>query len=142
MHFRNYGLRKTRLYKCLTIPLSEVPSRSNMVSGTKHCWNLNETTFTIFIDHCDGNWDGKPLLVICKILRLLVKTLNAGHKYCQLNRAKLKKPIQMQLSQKQKSFSQFVPAFLKARLNFKHFRKNDAPHSWCFSRITDSEKRC
>ena len=142
MHFRSYGLRKTWLYKCLRTPLSEVSSRSNMVSGTKHCWNLNETTFTIFLDQCEGNWDGKSLLMIWKTFGLFLETLNAGHKYSLLNRANLKKPIQMQLSQKQKTFSQFVPAFLKARLNFKNFRKNDAPHSCCFSEITDSEKRC
>ena len=29
----------------------------------------------------------------------------------------------MKLSQKQKLFSQFVDAFLKSRLNFKHFQK-------------------
>ena len=29
----------------------------------------------------------------------------------------------MQLSQKHKTFSQFVAAFLKTRLNFKHFQK-------------------
>ena len=30
-------------------------------SGNKHCSNLNHTPFTIFIDHCEGNWDGKGL---------------------------------------------------------------------------------
>ena len=29
--------------------------------GTKHCWNLNRTTFTIFIDDCEGNWVGKNI---------------------------------------------------------------------------------
>ena len=32
------------------------PSRGNMIRGTNHCWNLNHTTFTIFIDHCESNW--------------------------------------------------------------------------------------
>ena len=35
----------------------------------------------------------------------------------------------MQLSQKQKIFSEFVAPFLKSRLNFDHFRKKDPPHS-------------
>ena len=26
------------------------------VRESKHCWNLNRTTFTIFIDHCKRNW--------------------------------------------------------------------------------------
>ena len=105
MHFRNYGLRSTWLFKCLRSPLSEVPSRSNMVRGTKHCWNMSKTTFTIFLDHCEGNLDGKPLLVICKILGLFVKTLNAGQRYSLLNRANLKKPIQMQYLRNKNIFS-------------------------------------
>ena len=43
------------------IPVSEDPSTSNMVRGTKHCWNLNDTPFTIFIDHCEGSWVGKSV---------------------------------------------------------------------------------
>ena len=35
----------------------------------------------------------------------------------------------MQLSQKQKTFSEFVFAFLKSRLKFEHFGKKDDPHS-------------
>ena len=58
-----------------------------------------------------------------KILGLFVKTLAAGRKYSLLNRENLKKPIQMQLSQKQKFISQFVAAILKSTLNFEHFQK-------------------
>ena len=47
----------------------------------------------------------------------------------------------MQLSQKQKFIFQFVSAFLKSRLNFQHFQKNDDPHSRCIFEIADSEKR-
>ena len=47
----------------------------------------------------------------------------------------------MQLSQKQKFFSQFVSAFLNSELNFEHFQKNDDRHSWRISEITESEKR-
>ena len=47
----------------------------------------------------------KCLLVICKIVGMFVKTWNAGHKYCLLYNENLKKPTQMQLSQKQKLFS-------------------------------------
>ena len=35
----------------------------------------------------------------------------------------LAQPIKMQLSQKQKTFSQFPFAFLKSILNYKHFSK-------------------
>ena len=46
----------------------------------------------------------KPLLVICKILRLLINTFTADGKYSLLNRDKLTQPVHMKLSQKQKTF--------------------------------------
>ena len=71
----------------------------------------------------------KSLLVIHKILRLFVNTLTADDKHYLLNRDILAQRIQMQLSQKQKTFSEFFFAFLKSILNFKHLPKNDDPHS-------------
>ena len=61
MYFSTDGLRKTRLDKCQKSPLSEHFPRSNMVNRTKHCSRLNDSTFTIFIDHCKGNSVGKNL---------------------------------------------------------------------------------
>ena len=61
MYFRNYGLRKTLLDQCLKSPISRNPSKSNMVNVPKHCWNMHGRTFTIFIDHCEGNWLAKSL---------------------------------------------------------------------------------
>ena len=49
-------------------------------------------------------------------------------------------PIQILLSQKEKTFSQNFAAFLKVTLNFKHFGKKDDPHSRCISQITVSDK--
>ena len=83
----------------------------------------------------------KSVLVIWKILRLFVNTLTANDKYSLLNRENLTKPIQMQLSQKQKTFHQFFSQFLKFTLNFKHFQKKDVPHSWSLSESTDSIKQ-
>ena len=54
---------------------------------------------------------------------MFVNTLPADEKYYLLNRDNLAQPIQMQLSQKQKTFSQFPFAFLKSILNYKHFPK-------------------
>ena len=48
-------------------------------------------------------------------------------------------PIQMQLFQKQKTFFQFLAAFLNSRVNFEYFQKKDDPHIFCISEITDSE---
>ena len=55
----------------------------------------------------------KSLLVIRKIQRLFVNTLTAGDKHYLLNRDNLTEPIQMQLSQKQKSFAEFFSSILK-----------------------------
>ena len=73
------------------------------------------------------------MLVLCKFLRLLVKTLTDDEKYSLLYRENLTQPIQILLSQKQKNFSQFFPAFFKSTLNFEHFQKNDDSHSRCIS---------
>ena len=71
----------------------------------------------------------KCLLVIYKIHRLFVNILTADDKHYLLNRDNLTQPIQMQLSQKQKTFSQFFFAFLKSILNFKHLPTKGDPHS-------------
>ena len=49
----------------------------------------------------------KSLLVIDKILRLIVNTLIVDEKRYLLNRDNLTEPIEMQLSEKQKDFSEF-----------------------------------
>ena len=70
MSFWSYGLRKTWLdiYGqqfmvdiCLKSPVSEDPSRSNKVNWPKHCWNLNDNVFAIFIHNCDGNLGWKSI---------------------------------------------------------------------------------
>ena len=70
---------------------------------------------------------------------LLLNTLAADEMYPVLNRDNFVIPIQMQLSQKQKTFSEFFAAFLKSILNFKHFESRDDRHSFFISEITDSE---
>ena len=55
-----------------------------------------------------------------------------------LNRDNLPQPIQMQLSEKQKTFSEFFFAFLKSILNFKHLPKKDVARSLCISGNTGS----
>ena len=71
----------------------------------------------------------KSLLVIHKILRPFVHNLAVNDKQYLLNRDNLTQPIQIQLSQEQKIFSQFFLAFLKSILNFKHLPKKDERHS-------------
>ena len=64
-----------------------------------------------------------------KILRLFVNTLTVNDKHYVINRDNLPQPIQMELSQKQKLFSQFFFAFLKSILNFKRLPTKDDPRS-------------
>ena len=69
------------------------------------------------------------LLVIHKTLRVFVNTLTLDEKHYLLNRDNLTQPIQIQLYQKQKTFSEFFFAFSKSILNFKHLAKKDDLHS-------------
>ena len=80
------------------------------------------------------------MLVLCKILRLFLSILTDDDKYCLLYRENLTQAIQILLSQKQKTFSQFFSSILKSTLNFEHSRKKDDAHSRCISQITVSEK--
>ena len=78
--------------------------------------------------------------MIQKILRLFVNTLTVDEKHYLLTRDYLTQTIQIQLSEKWKTFLYFFFAFLKSILNFKHLTKEDEPHSWCISGNTGSEK--
>ena len=51
-----------------------------------------------------------------------LKAFTANDKCSLLNRDNLTQPIQMQLSQKQKTFSQFSAAIIKSKLNFEQFQ--------------------
>ena len=60
---------------------------------------------------------------------MFVKTLTVDEKHYLLNKDNLTETIQIQLSQKQKTFFEFFFAFLKSILNFKHLPKKDDPRS-------------
>ena len=109
--------------KCLKIPVSENPSTSNMVNGAKHHWRLPHSTFIIFIDYCQRNWVRESLFYWydkswdCLLTHWLPMTSNLF----------LTTLIEMKLSKKQKTFSEFFGAFLKSRLNLEHFVKKIWP---------------
>ena len=63
------------------------------------------------------------MLMLCNILGRFLKTLTDDDKYFLLYGDNLTQPIQILLSQKQKTFSQFFSAFLKSTLNFENFQK-------------------
>ena len=58
-----------------------------------------------------------------------MNTLTVNHKHYVLNRDNLTQPIQIQLSEKQETFSEFSFAFSKSILNYKHLPKKDDPRS-------------
>ena len=66
--------------------------------------------------------------MIQKILGVFFNTLTVDDKHYLLNRDKLTPPIQVQLCQKLKAFSEFFFPFSNSILNFKHSRKKDELH--------------
>ena len=68
-------------------------------------------------------------LVIGEILGVFANTLTADGKYPDEDWKSLQLPIQMQLSEKRKTFSQFFVPFLEFISNIKHFEKKDYRHS-------------
>ena len=80
------------------------------------------------------------MLVLFKILGLFVNTLTDDDKYSLLYGDNLTQPIQILLSQKQKTFSQFFSAFLKSTLNFEHFQKNMTVIADVFPKLPSPKK--
>ena len=77
----------------------------------------------------------KSLFLTSQILGLLVNTLAADEMYPVLTRDNLMVPIQMQLSQKQTSFSQFLGAFSESKLNLKYFEKKMTRRDFIFPKL-------
>ena len=67
--------------------------------------------------------------MIHEIPRLFVNILTVDDKHYVLNRDKLTQPIQEQLSQEEKKFSEFFFEFLNYLFKFKHLTKINDPHS-------------
>ena len=78
--------------------------------------------------------------MIHKIVSPFFNTLIVNEKYYLLNRDNLTQQIQMQLSEKQKKFSEFLFAFLKSILNFNHLQKKGKSRSLSIFGNTGSEK--
>ena len=101
-----------------------------MVNASKHISSLKNAKFPGFFLLLEAQLSLKnSLLVIRKLLRLFLNTFTADEKYSVLYREHLTHPFHMQLSQKQKPFSEFFSTFLKSRLSFEHIQKKDDTHS-------------
>ena len=84
-------------------------------------------------------WKMAPL-VLREILGVFVNTLTGDGKYPVQDCQYIPLPIQMQLSEKRKTFSEFFVPFPESISNFKHFEKKYDRHSECIFEITDCEK--
>ena len=73
-------------------------------------------------------WKMSPL-VLGEILGMCVNILTPDGKYHVQDCENLKLGIQMQLSEKRKTFSRFFVPFLESTSNFKHFESKDHCHS-------------
>ena len=60
---------------------------------------------------------------------MFVNILTCDDKYSLLNGNNFRQPIHRRLSEKQKTFSEFVTGFLKCILKFEHFQTKADPHS-------------
>ena len=81
----------------------------------------------------------KSLLGILESLRLFVNTMGALDKSSPPNRNNLMERIQMQFSQKLKTFSWFFNVFSKSRSHFEYFQKKDDAHSLFIAEATASQ---
>ena len=66
---------------------------------------------------------------LLRLLRLFVNTLTDNDKYSVLNRDNLRRPIQILMSEKQKTCSELFSRLLKFILNFEIFQQKDDSHS-------------
>ena len=79
--------------------------------------------------------------MISQRLRLFVNTITAVDKCSLANKDNSMQHIQMQLSQKLKTFCEFFRAFSKSRLNFEYFQKKHDAHSLFISKVMACENR-
>ena len=77
----------------------EIPAPQNMVR-----YMCGKPCFRGTLDRQHGKCVERSHLVIHIFLRLFVNTLTVNHKHYPLNRDNLTQPIQMHLSQKQRTF--------------------------------------
>ena len=67
-------------------------------------------------------WNISPVL-LSEILGMFLNTLSTDGKYPNEDKENLSLPIQIQLSEKRKNFSEFFISFMDSQSNFKCFEK-------------------
>ena len=61
MYSRNTGSKKYCLVNLIKSRVSEDPQTDNAANVSEHYCNLNDSTFTIFINHCEDSFIRKSL---------------------------------------------------------------------------------
>ena len=82
----------------------------------------------------------KSAFVRSEILTLFFITLTTDDKDSRRNMLNLTQQVEAPLSQRQKTFSGWLLAFLKCALNLEHFEKKDEYSSLVISKVIDSER--
>ena len=123
MYFRIYRPRKTCLDKCLKTPVWEDPLTGGLVNGPKQWFNLNASTFTILIDHYEGNWAGKVPLSNMKSHKTFCEHIDCQWQVFSSSLRKFNANNSDAFISKTKCFFSIFSSFFKSTLNFEHFRK-------------------
>ena len=82
----------------------------------------------------------KSAILGSECLTLFVNTLTTDGKYSRRNKLNFKQQFEAPLSQKQKTFSLFVIAFLICALNLEHFEKKDEYSRLDISKVINTER--
>ena len=123
LHFQNYGLRKRGQINSKKSTLRRPFDKQHGKRAERLLKSEWQPPYHIHWElPSQLSWKNS-LLLTCQIFGLFVNTLAADEKYPLLKRNNLTIPIEMQLSQKHKTFSRFYTAFLKSRWTFEHFDK-------------------
>ena len=94
-----------------------------------------------FIIARELTWKMSPL-VLGEIVGVFLNTLTDDGMYPVQGCENLQLPIQMQLSEKRKPFSEVFFLFLDSTSNSEHSERKDDRHSLCISGIADCENLC
>ena len=112
IYFWGYGLRKTSKELRFRRPFEKQDAKRAQILLKFQRQQLYHIYWSLSMQFSCKN----SLLVICQIFTLFLDTFNDDDKYSLLNKENLTQLIQMQLCQKEKSFSWFFSQHLKSSL--------------------------
>ena len=127
MYYRIYRLSKTWLEPSLKSAVSELPLTVNLLKGLTQA--LVKSTWEDFYHIFSSLW-GQMISKLFRIgkfeiLSVFINTFADYEKYPVSHCEMLPFPIQMQLSYKRKTFSQFLVPFFKSSSNVEDFCNKD-----------------